>query len=149
MYMDYIGLLDVSNAEDKKLDEDLMKERDFHLMQCDKAISICKATQKKLGRYKRESLNASFSSPSGQSSAQLRKINVPTFDGDLWKFIDFKALFENIVHNDDSIPTSQQDALPKGSINWRCRHHVTQHPPNRGGYKEGWYHVIQKYDNRQ
>ncbi len=74
-------------------------------MQCDKGISICNAIQKKLeGQYKRESLNASFSSPSGQSSAQLPKINVPTFNGDLWKFIDFKALFENIIHNDDSIP---------------------------------------------
>lgn len=51
----------------------------------------------------RESL-ASYESISSLQTIRLLKINTPKFDGDPHKFLKFKSIFSNLIHEDTTIP---------------------------------------------
>lgn len=84
MCMDYIAVLDTSNVENKKLEEELLKERDrYIIMQYTRTVSACNAASKKFeGQSKHNSLNSLCITSSSNSTnrPRLPKINVPTFD---------------------------------------------------------------------
>lgn len=108
MYFEYSSLLDLTVEADSKLDEELMRDRDLQFLNIDRAVGLCTAAKKKLeGQTKRDSLNNSINTMSEAQpvAVKLPRINVPTFNGDLRKFLDFRALYENLVHNDDNIPS--------------------------------------------
>lgn len=151
MYFDYMSVLDLTDQTDSKLDEELMKDRDTQFLNIDRAVGVCNAARRKFeGASKRDSLNASVMSDSAPaSSAKLPKISVPTFSGDYRKFLDFKALYENLVHNDDNIPPVRKMHYLKESLTGEASSTLANLSVSDEGYKEAWSRVINKYDNKR
>lgn len=151
MYYKYMELLEPKEATDTKLEDELLRERDAQFINIDKAISVCNVAKRKFeGQSKRDSLNASVTVESHNlSSAKLPKINVPTFNGDFRKFLDFKALYENLVHNDDNIPPVRKMHYLKESLVDEATATLANLAVSEDGYKEAWSRVIAKYDNKR
>lgn len=129
-----------------------MKDRDTQFVNINRAISICNAAKRKFeGQTKRDSLNASFAIDEHSSSSfvKLPKINVPTFNGNFRQSLDFKALFEKLVHNYDNIPPVRKMHYLKESLVGEAAATLANLNVSEEGYKEAWSRVISKYSNKR
>lgn len=81
---------------------------------------------------------------------KLPKNAIPRFDGNVRKFMKFKGLFQNLIHDDESIPKIRklhylQEALPEGD----AEPLVHDLDVFEVAYDIAWKLVLGKYDNKR
>ncbi|XP_065204092.1 uncharacterized protein LOC135834183 [Planococcus citri] len=90
--------------------------------------------------------NTPLSTNSGIRYATIMKdVEPPTFDGDATEFAEWRAMFENLVHdNQDYTPTTKLYFLKKCFVG-EAKGVVSHYPLTREGYANAWAYVIYRY----
>lgn len=87
--------------------------------------------------------NCSFS-----SSIKLPKVSLPTFDGDVRNFIDFKNLFENLIHNMELSNVQKLYYLKKALIADAAKL-VKDYEMGDNAFPEIWAGILKRYENKR
>lgn len=84
-------------------------------------------------------------SGSAENNVKLPRINVPKFDGNLEDFFEFSALYENVTHNEASLPKVKKLYYLKDCLIGKAANLVEDIPLTEAGYDEAWELVQSTY----
>lgn len=91
-------------------------------------------------------MNSSINSTlSDGGVVKLPKINLPVFDGNIENFLDFWALFENLVHNEANIPKVQKLAYLKKPCTGEPFDRIKNLPLTDSGYDQAVSLMVNEY----
>jgi len=80
---------------------------------------------------------------------KLEHIQVPTFDGDILKFQNFKSLFENLIHNNAALSNVQKLYYLKQALISSAGKLVRNFELSKDSYTEAWEFVLARYGNKR
>ncbi len=83
------------------------------------------------------------------SASKLPKIPLPTFNGDLSTFLDFKAQFESMVDSDPSILPVHKLYYLKASLTGTAADVIRDVQLTDGSYAAAWAAVIKRFENKR
>lgn len=78
-----------------------------------------------------QDLNQSFQLPHSVSQSKLSRINIPTFNGNILNFANFRGLFENLVHSNTELSNVQKLYCIFGPLLILKGRHIVLSPPWR------------------
>lgn len=95
-----------------------------------------------------------FSSTANQtvqsSVPKLPKIDIPKFNGEMLAYRNFKALWENLIHNDPDIPGVQKLYFLNQSVkNTEMEEIIGDFPLTDNGYIEAWNCLEDRFNNKR
>lgn len=90
-------------------------------------------------------LNKSFISSS--TSPKQDKIAVPTFNGDILSFSNFKNLFENPIHEKEELTNVQKMYYSKQACTNKAANIMQNFSVTGEAYPEAWSYLLSRYDN--
>ncbi len=93
--------------------------------------------------------NTSFRIPPTTTQPKLEKIAVPTFDGDILNFQNFKGLFENLVHNNEELSNVQKLYYLKQALIGETKNFIRDFKLDDRSYSEAWSHLLSRFDNKR
>ncbi len=93
-------------------------------------------------------LNQSFRQPN-QCVPKLERIQVPTFDGNILNFPNFKGLFQNLVHGNEELSNVQKLYYLKQSLVGTAREVIRDFELNDAAYPEAWAYILKRYENKR
>lgn len=80
---------------------------------------------------------------------RLPTIKIPKFDGDPRKFLKFKALFQNIVHEDASILSVRKLYYLQEALTDKAEEFVRDIDITKNSYSTAWAELCQRFDNKR
>jgi hypothetical protein len=80
---------------------------------------------------------------------KLKKIGVPTFDGDVLSFQNFKNLFENLVHLRTELSNVQKLFYLKESLVGKAKDFIRDFPLVDDAYPEAWDYLLNRFNNKR
>lgn len=92
-------------------------------------------------------LNSTFRAPTTQP--KLERIVVPSFDGNILNFRNFKGLFENLVHNNEDLSNVQKLYYLKQALVGDAKDFVRDFKLDDRAYSEAWAHLLSRFDNKR
>lgn len=99
----------------------------------------------------RRSLVAPLSSPKSSfvsnSSPKLEKIKVPTFNGQILEWLNFKGLLENLVHNNNELSNVQKLHYLKEAMVDEARVLLRDFDLKEESYAPAYSFLLSKFDN--
>ena len=113
-----------------------------------KKLSIDDQRQSLLPSAGHADLNASFRTASS-CQPKLEKMSVPTFDGNILNFQNFKGLFENLIHNNNELSNVQKLHYLKQSLIGDAKDYVRDFSLDDRSYSEAWSHLLSRFDNKR
>ncbi|XKL60216.1 hypothetical protein PGB90_001232 [Kerria lacca] len=146
--IDYDTDLTKAQKDEDTILNDQDSVRNFSIEQFSR---IHTALRKIEGAVSRSSLtgNANDSFSSNIPEVKLPKIEIPKFDGDPRKFLKFKALFQNIVHDDANIPSIRKLYYLQEALTGKAEEFVRDIDVNETSYSIAWTELCQRFDNKR
>ena len=80
---------------------------------------------------------------------KLQKIEVPKFDGDQRKWLDFKGLYTNLVHENAELKPVQKLYYLKNSMTEQAHDLIRDFSITDANYVEAWNMLCNRYDNQR
>lgn len=135
-----------SDIEDEKLNE--LQEDISNLF-----INIQSICNTLLPTVKPETINDSATTgivrhaPVGNTSVRLPQITIPTFSGDPEQWTSFQGIFENSIHNNESISEVEKFAYLLSCVAQEPLSLIKSLPINCANYLIAWQTLIKRYRN--
>lgn len=149
-----------------KIEEAVQAEEDKLLQPLDEAISLYRRLAGKVLTFK-SLLSVSIGSrsrPSGGGASEtlvfgnssictapvaptIDRVKIPEFEGNLKEFLNFKALFEEIVHNNPNFTDSIK--LYCITLNGPAAELIRDFGVGDSAYTEAWGYLLSRYENKR
>lgn len=98
--------------------------------------------------WRNSTLNASATShPIVEPNVKLPQIDIPKLNGKIENFLEFSALFENVIHEEATISKVKKLYYLKNALTSSARSLIRDVPLNDQGYDEAWALVLSSYRN--
>ncbi len=146
--------LDESDTDYKKNQEGLLKDAATISDVLATYEGKAKAFHRHLkGQTNRESLipsamNQSFCA-SSYIQPKVKRIEIPSFNGDILKFNSFRGLFENLVHNNPDLTNVQKLYYLKQALVENAADLIRDFELTENSYVQAWSTVITRYENKR
>lgn len=150
-----LSILDCESAdEEKKKEDELYKELEdvtFGVISLHgKIIAYLKGAG---ARNPRESI-ATFESTTNSTVSsvpdiRLPKIQIPKFNGDPRRFLKFKSLFSNLIHEDTSIPNIRKLYYLQEALEGATEEFIRDVDMTETSYNSVWAELLNRYENKR
>ncbi len=155
--LDEIDTTNKTAQEIEKAETELYKEVDDNTKTVIKYSSWLKSTRLNLSAAKsRESLLDQSRSVSSDNSSKppdihLPKIEVPKFNGDKRNFLEWKGLFQNLIHDapSDQLSNVRKLYYLKLAMVGKAADILQGYKNEDSAYPEAWAYLSSRYDNRR
>lgn len=104
--------------------------------------------QAKRGSLVPSAMNQSFCAPS-PIQPKVKRIEIPSFNGDILKFNSFRGLFENLVHNNPDLTGVQKLYYLKQALVESAADLIQDFELTENSYAQAWSVVIARYENKR
>ena len=154
---DIFSVLNGTDEEQKKIEESVFREESIYM----NFRTDVKSILKKLVREKSERvvdrnslisgevLNQTFRSSGHTVQPKLKDIEVPKFRGDVMKFQNFKALFENLIHNREDLSNVQKLHYLKEALSGDALEIIINFELCDSAYPEAWKCLLDRFDGKK
>ncbi len=139
----------------KKQEDDLFKELDDAKIQSLSLIAKINGILKTYNPLNRDSLlNESTSSNAAANAAQpdirLPKIEIPEFDGDPRKFMKFKTMFQNMIHEEPRITNVRKLIYLQRALTGKAEEFLRDVDITDGSnYANVWREFLARFENKR
>lgn len=104
--------------------------------------------------FDRESLlshtmNQSFSLPKPSFAPKLDKIKLPSFDGNILDFRNFRSMFDNVVHSNPELTNVQKLYYLKQALMGEASLLIRDFPLTENAYAEAYQYLVKRFDNKR
>lgn len=79
---------------------------------------------------------------------KLPKVQLPIFDGDEQKFLNYKSQFLRLVHNNKEVDLENKMFYLKSSLSGRAERLVRDIPTSAENYQRTWDAIIERYEDK-
>lgn len=83
------------------------------------------------------------------ADVRLPKIQIPMFDGDPRKFLKFKSLFSNLIHEDTTIPNVRKLYYLQQALEGPAEEFVRDVDMTENAYNTAWAELLNRYENQR
>lgn len=80
--------------------------------------------------------------------SRIKYEDLPTFDGTMSKFLDFKGYFETMVHDDSTIPLKEKLLALRKCLKDSAAEVLRDLPPGEDAYTIAWEAVLDRYEDK-
>lgn len=80
---------------------------------------------------------------------RLPKINIPKFDGDPRKFLKFKSLFSNLIHEDTTISNVRKLYYLQEVLEGPTEEFIRDLDMTETSYNMAWSELLNRYENKR